>query len=187
MTSLVFVDKENGEFATTLVPKNRMRLLSAPVKLGEKVLQVPGKVFGMANPQSARKALGTINRIGFTRPGVAGNEEKSTAATKTTEVKVGLSVKKQEDCPEIERFIPYNPAEFECFDVPDDQRLSHLCLAGLAAPTPKEEVDRFSVFHTSMKMSPLKFLEENFCAEVDSFLQIVGELTVDLPPLDMDY
>ncbi|XP_058852852.1 securin-like [Acipenser ruthenus] len=185
MASLVFVDKENGEFATTLAPKNRVRL-SAPVKLGEKVLQVPGKVLGMTHPQSARRALGTVNLISSTRPGVAGNKEKSTAAT-NIEVKAGMPVKGKAGCPEIERFIPYNPAAFESFDVPEDQRLSHLCLAGLAAPTPKEELDSFSVFHTSMKMSPLKFLEDDFCAEVDSFLQIVSELTIDLPSLDMDY
>ncbi|XP_041122935.1 securin-like [Polyodon spathula] len=191
MATMIFVDKENGELGTTVVPKNRTRLLSAPANtFGEKVLQTPrpGKVFGMAKPTSARKALGTVNKIcSVTRPDFSGNKHKSKVAAKPTEkVKVCIPVKELQEYPEIEKFIPYNPVEFESFDVPEDQRLSHLCLAGLAAPTPKEELDSFSVLHSCMKWSPLKFQKENFCAEVDSFLQTVSQLTIELPPLDLD-
>ncbi|XP_041079816.1 securin-like [Polyodon spathula] len=190
MATMIFLDKENGELGTTVVPKNRTRLLSAPANaFGEKVLQTPrpGKVFSMAKPTSARKALGTVNKISPVRPDVSGNKHKSKVAAKPTEkVKVRMPVKELQEYPEIEKFIPYNPIEFESFDVPEDQRLSHLCLAGLAAPTPKEELDSFSVLHSCMTRSPLKSQKENFCAEVDSFLQTVSLLTIELPPLDLD-
>lgn len=190
MATMIFVDKENGELGTTVGPKNRTRLLSAPANtFGEKVLQTPrpGKVFGMANPLSARKALGTVNKISSVRPDVSGNKLKSKVAAKPTEkVKVCMPVKERQEYPEIEKFIPYNPVEFESFDVPEDQRLSHLCLAGLAAPAAKEELDSFSVLHSCMKLSPLKSQKENLCAEVDSFLQTVSQLTIELPPLDLD-
>ncbi|KAK1159310.1 hypothetical protein AOXY_G21959 [Acipenser oxyrinchus oxyrinchus] len=160
MATMIFVDKENGELGTTVGPKKRTRLLSAPAKtFGEKVLQAPrpGKVFGMANPLSARKALGTVNKISSVRPDVSGNKLKSKVAAKPTEkAKVCMPVKERQEYPEIEKFIPYNPVEFESFDVPEDQRLSHLCLAGLAAPAAKEELDSFSVLHSCMKLSPLK-------------------------------
>ncbi|KAK6475816.1 hypothetical protein HHUSO_G23769 [Huso huso] len=160
MATMIFVDKENGELGTTVGPKNRTRLLSAPANtFGEKVLQTPrpGKVFGMAKPLSARKALGTVNKISSVRPDVSGNKLKSKVAAKPTEkVKVCMLVKERQEYPEIEKFIPYNPVEFESFDVPEDQRLSHLCLAGLAAPAAKEELDSFSVLHSCMKLSPLK-------------------------------
>ncbi|XP_033907765.3 securin-like isoform X2 [Acipenser ruthenus] len=190
MATMIFVDKENGELGTTVGPKNRTRLLSAPANtFGEKVLQTPrpGKVFGLAKPLSARKALGTVNKISSVRPDVSGNKLKSKVAAKPTEkVKVCMLVKERQEYPEIEKFIPYNPVEFESFDVPEDQRLSHLCLAGLAAPAAKEELDSFSVLHSCMKLSPLKSQKENLCAEVDSFLQTVSQLTIELPPLDLD-
>ncbi|MGH0154309.1 UNVERIFIED_CONTAM: hypothetical protein FKN15_026867 [Acipenser sinensis] len=173
MATMIFVDKENGELGTTVGPKNRTRLLSAPANtFGEKVLQTPrpGKVFGMAKPLSARKALGTVNKISSVGPDVSGNKLKSKVAAKPTgKVKVCMPVKERQEYPEIEKFIPYNPVEFESFDVPEDQRLSHLCLAGLAAPAAKEELDSFSVLHSCMKLSPLKSQKVQ-CEEQEDYL-----------------
>nr|XP_015204875.1 PREDICTED: securin [Lepisosteus oculatus] len=83
--------------------------------------------------------------------------------------------------------IPYNPLEFECFDVPEEQRLSHLCLAGLVVPpTVEEEEDDFHLLDVCMQLSPLTLPKEDWSAELDSFLQTVSELTVDLPPMEFE-
>ncbi|XP_041050084.1 securin isoform X1 [Carcharodon carcharias] len=41
------------------------------------------------------------------------------------------TVEKSEDYPEIETFIPYNPFDFENFNVPEEHKIDHICLAGL--------------------------------------------------------
>ncbi|XP_066573179.1 securin [Amia ocellicauda] len=185
MSTMIYVDQENGLLGTPAPPKNRARLLSAPGRGANKWLKTPLSGKGLcAAPGglSARKALGAVNKIRSTEKGKPVVTPLPREKTKACKPQV-----KEEVYPEIERFIPYNPLDFESFEVPEEQRLSHLCLAGLAVPTlvPEEE-ESLDMLDVCLQLSPVKMPKEDFSAELDSFLQTVSELTVDLPPVDCE-
>uniref|UniRef100_A0A8D1TM87 Securin n=1 Tax=Sus scrofa TaxID=9823 RepID=A0A8D1TM87_PIG len=66
MSTLIFVDKENGEAGTQVAPKDRLKRGSVKALDGRSHISTPhvGKVFDAppAVPKTARKALGTVNR-----------------------------------------------------------------------------------------------------------------------------
>ena len=90
-----------------------------------------------ALPKTARKALGTVNRA--TEKSVKTNgplkQKQTTSSTKKiTEktVKAKSSVPASDDTyPEIEKFFPFNPLDFESFDLPEEHQITHLPLSGV--------------------------------------------------------
>ncbi|MBN3289787.1 PTTG1 protein, partial [Polypterus senegalus] len=140
----------------------------------------PGKLNGKP-PQLIRKALGAVNKTESSKPVV---EQKTSSMSKP---KVCAPIANPKTYPEIEKFHPYNPADFEdCYRLPEEQTISHLCLARLAMPVYEEKDDPLNV-ECPMKLSPVKLLKETSCTDVDSFLQTIAELTdIPLPSL-MDY
>ncbi|XP_039624750.1 securin-like [Polypterus senegalus] len=187
MASIVFIDKENGDLGSTASAKIRPRLQSAPVGVkGSKMFAKacptphPGKLNGKP-PQLIRKALGAVNKTESSKPVV---EQKTSSMSKP---KVCAPIANPKTYPEIEKFHPYNPADFEdCYRLPEEQTISHLCLARLAMPVYEEKDDPLNV-ECPMKLSPVKLLKETSCTDVDSFLQTIAELTdIPLPSL-MDY
>nr|XP_033783665.1 securin [Geotrypetes seraphini]XP_033783666.1 securin [Geotrypetes seraphini]XP_033783667.1 securin [Geotrypetes seraphini]XP_033783668.1 securin [Geotrypetes seraphini] len=201
MATLIYVDKENGEVGINTTNKDRLRLPSAPSK-GKSVperfhLQTPrsGKVFKAASglSQSARKALGNINNqtecnkatVATTKKNVPQKPKRllSTASKKTT----NCCDKSTENYPEIEKLIPYDPSDFECFDVPEEHKLSHLNLAGLplfVLEKEKEQHEKIvNMVPSPMKM-PSSMIWDVDCLQSDLFLlPTLEEMTVDLPPL----
>uniref|UniRef100_H3AP76 Securin n=1 Tax=Latimeria chalumnae TaxID=7897 RepID=H3AP76_LATCH len=143
------------------------------------LLQTPhaGKVFSATPslPQSARKALGNVNclvtatgRIGGTDGKKSTIKEKCVPSlkmpkvNKAPDVEMCVPVKNAEDdYPEIEKIQPYNPLDFENFEVPEEHRLSHLCLAGLPLMTLEKE-KKFDRFLTRLP-SPMKAQHLNSC------------------------
>ncbi|XP_051274969.1 securin [Dicentrarchus labrax] len=179
MANIEFAERENA----CLHPSNlkmRQRLQSAP----EKLLKSPmiAKTFTTPLP-SGRKAFASVNKI-TTTPAVNAQEKK---LLKPQEIKVKHAPhSKVEEYPEIEKFIPYDPLEFEKYSVPEDLiHLSGFALPGLAclpqAPhLCEEDLEKFAPLPN---LSPVKMPKRSdYCSELDSFLQTLDELTIELPP-----
>ncbi|NP_001297931.1 PTTG1 regulator of sister chromatid separation, securin [Esox lucius] len=181
MASINFSEREN---ATLLTPalKMRQRLTSAQGNF----LKTPltGKKLN-APRQSGRKALGAVNKLS-SAPAVNGKEKNKLLETQDTKVKTLPT--KAEEYPDIEKFIPYDPLEFEKYVFPEDA----VCLSDLALPGlvhlprvhcfPEEDSD---VFLSYMPMSPLKDLQHSDLdnKEYDPFLQTISEMTIEMPPV----
>ncbi|XP_034545659.1 securin [Notolabrus celidotus] len=176
MAHIIFAERENARLHPSSL-KMRQRLQSAP----EKLLKSPitAKTFSTPLP-SGRKALGTVNKK-IATPAVNTQEKK--ILKQETKVKQAPTTK-VEEYPEIEKFIPYDPLEFEKYSVPEDLiRLSGFALPGLASfpqalyPCEEElEIDPLP------NRSPVKMPKlPDHCSALDAFLQTLDELTVEFP------
>ncbi|XP_020359269.1 securin isoform X1 [Oncorhynchus kisutch] len=186
-TEMASIFTERNATLHTPALKMRQRLQSVP----ENLLKTPvtGKKFH-APSQSGRKALGAVNKIP-SMPAVNGQEKNKLLETQETKVKT-LPQTKVEEYPDIERFIPYDPLEFENYVIPEDVVcLSHLVLPGLVRlpEMPSLPEEDFEVLETYTCISPLKNLPRsgNCAMELDAFLQTINKLTIDLPPEMDDY
>ncbi|XP_006906541.1 securin isoform X1 [Pteropus alecto] len=199
MATLIFVDKENGEPRTRVAPKDRLKQASgSSVKAldGRTQDSTPhvGKMFGAppALPKAARKALGTVNRA--TEKSVKTNgplKQKQTtfSAKKVTEktVKAKTSVPASDDAyPEIEKFFPFNPLDFESFDLPEEHQIAQLPLNGVPLMILEEERELEKLLHlgppSPLKMPP-PLWESN---PLPSPSSILSTLDVELPPVCYD-
>lgn len=166
----IFFEQENALLHPPGL-KIRQRLQSAP----EKLLKTPAKSFNTPL-LSGRKALGTVN-IAST-PSI--NVQK---LLKPQETKVKSIQNKADKYPDIEKFIPYDPLEFQKYSIPEDLLpLSNLALPGLAQPL-YQPVEEPEMLIPLPDMSPVKMPKQSgFCSELDDFLQTLDKLTVELPP-----
>ena len=199
MSTLIFVDKENGEAGTQVAPKDRLKRGCGPsVKAldGRSHISTPhvGKVFDAppAVPKTARKALGTVNRT--TEKSVKTNgplKQKQTtfSAKKVTEktVKAKSSVPASDDnYPEIEKFFPFNPLDFESFDQPEEHQIAHLPLNGVPLMVLREERELEQLLHLGPP-SPLNMPSPPWESDVlQSPSSILSTLDVELPPVCYD-
>uniref|UniRef100_A0A2K6LKB6 Securin n=1 Tax=Rhinopithecus bieti TaxID=61621 RepID=A0A2K6LKB6_RHIBE len=176
MATLIYVDKENGEPGTRVAAKDGLRLESGPlIKALDGRSQVSTPCFGKtfdappALPKATRKALGTVNRA----------TEKS-VKTKGP-LKQKHSVPASDDAyPEIEKFLPFNPLDFESFDLPKEHQIAHLPLHGVPLMTLDEERELEKLFQLgppSPVMMPSPPWESNV---------ILSTLDVELPPVCCD-
>ncbi|KAM4826581.1 securin [Thomomys bottae] len=194
MATLIFVDKENGQPGTRLAPKEGLKLGSRPVKAldGRAPVSTPrvGKVFSapLALPKTARKALGTVNRA-TEKPGKTNEPIKQKqlnfTGKKMTEktVKAASSVPAlDDDCPEIEKFFPFNPLDFESFDLPEEHQIAHLPLSGVPLMVLEEERG----LETLLQLGPPSPIKKPGPAWASDLLQspssILSSLDVQLPP-----
>nr|XP_055034922.1 securin [Misgurnus anguillicaudatus] len=181
MDTMLFVDQENGRLTTPAIKSRQKRLHSAP----DQCMRTPltGKTHLCTPLQSNRTALGAVNKILTTSATSKKVEEKAKPAEKTK-----CSVPSQSadaEYPEIEKFFPYNPSEFETYSVPDEVCLSRFSLAGLAKRPwpPAPPVEQLLVLDPCLPLSPLKMPKETeYVDEMKAFLQTIEELTIDLPP-----
>ncbi|XP_053422085.1 securin isoform X2 [Nycticebus coucang] len=162
MATLIFVDKENGEPATRVAPKDGLKLKSRHFKAldGRSQVSTPlvGKMFDApsALPKAARKALGTVNRTTEKSVKTNGplkqkqlNFPAKKVIEKTTEAK--SSVPAADDTyPEIEKFFPFNPLDFESFDLPEEHQIADLPLNGV----PLMILDEERNFEKLLKLGP---------------------------------
>ncbi|XP_014698226.1 securin isoform X1 [Equus asinus] len=200
MATLIFVDKENGEPGTRVAPKDGMKLGSGPsVKAldGRSQVSTPrvGKTFDVppALPKAARKALGTVNRA--TEKSVKTNgplkqKQTSFSGKKVTEktVKAKSSVPAPDDAyPEIEKFFPFNPLDFESFDLPEEHQIAHLPLNGVPLMILEEERELEKLLHLGPP-SPLKMPSPLWESNpLQSPSSILSALDVELPPVCYDF
>ncbi|XP_040271597.1 securin [Bufo bufo] len=181
MATMIFIDQENN-VASTLLSKERVK------GAGKRVVRShQGKVFGSASGEKAsRKALGIVNKQVTTQKtaqclkGDLKVKNPGPAARKVSEapLKPGLQC-----YPEIETFVPYNPADFETFDVPEEHKLSHLSLTGVDLL-----VNDAKTFDSLISLEPALMEMPAFSWDSDadslpSFLATLEEITVDMPPM----
>ncbi|XP_058401288.1 securin isoform X1 [Diceros bicornis minor] len=197
MATLIFVDKENGEPGTRVAPKDGLKLGPSVKALdGRSQVSTPhvGKMFDAppALPKTARKALGTVNRA--TEKSVKTNgplKQKQTtfSAKKMTEktVKAKTSVPASDDTyPEIEKFFPFNPLDFESFDLPEEHQIAHLPLNGVPLMILDEERELEKLLHLGPP-SPLKMPSPPWESNaLQSPSSILSTLDVALPPVCYD-
>ncbi|NXW44760.1 PTTG1 protein, partial [Nyctiprogne leucopyga] len=193
MATLILIDKENGEVGGT---KNQLRLPSGSSKVLSERTQVntplPKKTIS-ASPvkcHSVRKALGNVNRT----EGVMSKMEKirqknqpcalSTTAEKTAGLESCDAVS-EEDCPEIENMFPFDPRDFESFDLPEEHKVSNINLCGVPLMVFERTYDRC----VNMVPSPVKIeeisWESNLLQSTADFLATLDEI-IDMPPPNYD-
>ncbi|XP_067422664.1 securin [Emydura macquarii macquarii] len=197
MTTLIFIDKEN-EGDVGAASKDRLRLSSASSKVLSDRSQAQTPLVGRtvsATPcmsQSVRKALGNVNRtLGTTNKKETLIQKKPVLPAKkvtgkTTKVE-SCSVVPEEAYPEIENFFPYNPLDFESFEVPEEHRLSHMSLTGVPLVIlDKNKPDRcVNMIPSPVKLSPMSW-ECDLLQSTTNFLSTLDEI-IDLPPLCHDF
>ncbi|XP_040841734.1 securin isoform X2 [Ochotona curzoniae] len=196
MATLIFVDKENGEPGSRVAPKDALKLGSGLGKAldGRTSASVPlaGKKFDAASafPKAARKALGTVNRA--TEKEVKTNAplkpKQASVAKKMTEkkVKAKTSAPAPDDTyPEIEKFFPFNPIDFESFDLPEEHQIAPLTLKGvpLMILDKERELDRLLELGPP---SPVKMPSPSWESGLPSPTSILSALDVELPPVCYD-
>ncbi|XP_005071984.1 securin [Mesocricetus auratus] len=197
MATLIFVDKDNEEPGSRLAFKDGLKL-GFGVKASDGKLQVSapqvGKVFSAtAFPKASRKALGTVNRV--TEKPVKINrplkQKQPTLTVKKTTEKAAktqqVSVSASDDAyPEIEKFFPFNPLDFESFDLPEEHQIAHLPLSGVPLMILNEE----SSFEELLHLDPPSPLKTPFLPWESNPLQspssILSTLDVELPPVCYD-
>ncbi|XP_043843660.1 securin [Dromiciops gliroides] len=198
MATLIYVDKENGEPGSHMAPKDRLK--STKALSGRAQLSTPkaGKVFAAAPvlSKSVRKALGPVNRttekenLGGKRKEPLKQKGQNFTAKKMTEKipteKTSVPFP-NETCPEIENFFPFNPLEFESFDVPEEHQLANLPLTGVPLLMLEQEksLERLVELPPSPVLLPSMTWESDLLESTSSLLSAVDE--IDLPPLCYDF
>ncbi|KAB0373874.1 hypothetical protein FD755_014130, partial [Muntiacus reevesi] len=187
------------EPGTHVAPKDGLNLGSVPsVKALDGRSQVStsrvNKMFDAppALPKTARKALGTVNRA--TEKSVKMNgplkQKQVTFSTKKIAakiVKAKSSVSALDDTySEIEKFFPFNPLDFESFDLPEEHRIAHFPLnrVPLTILDEKRELEQLLyVGPPSPLKMPSPLWESNLLQSPSS---ILSTLDVELPPVSYD-
>ncbi|MXQ84821.1 hypothetical protein E5288_WYG021561 [Bos mutus] len=87
---------------------------------------------------------------------------------------------------EIEKFFPFNPLDFESFNLPEEHQMQHLPLNGVPLMILDEERELEQLLHVGpfspLKMSP-PLWESNLLQSLSS---ILSTLDVELPPVCYD-
>ncbi|XP_077387487.1 securin isoform X1 [Festucalex cinctus] len=163
------------------------QILAPLTYVPEMSLKTPLSAKTMKTPlRTGRKALSRIVNTDFSTPVV--KQEKKTE--KLQEPKVKHAPLKEEDYPEIEKLIPYDPMEFQKYDLPEDFiPIGSLDLAGLPFPqAPLRSEDDLHLYVPPLpSISPMRMPQHpDASAEFCNFLQTIEELTIELPP-DTDW
>ncbi|XP_019570618.2 securin [Rhinolophus sinicus] len=199
MATVIFVDKENGEPGTRVARKDRLKLGSGPsVKAldgrSQDSTSRVGKMFGAppALPKGARKALGTVNRAtekSVKMNGTIKQKQTTFSAKKVTEktVKAKSLVPASDDTyPEIEKFFPFKPLDFESFDLPEEHQIAQLPLSGVPLILLNEDREFEKPLHVG-RPSPLKMPPPPWESNpLQSPSRILSTLDVELPPVCYD-
>ncbi|KAM6122798.1 securin isoform 1-T2 [Phoenicopterus ruber ruber] len=184
MATLIFIDQENGEVGAT---KNQLRLPSGSFNtpLTKKTIST-----SPATSYSVRKALGNVNRTEGVTSKIEKMRQKNQPCTtnKITEKTAGLEscdAVAEEDWPEIENMFPFDPRDFESFDLPEEYKVSNINLHG----APLMVFERTYDTCVNMVPSPLRIeeisWESNLLQSTADFLATLDEI-IDMPPPNYD-
>ncbi|XP_075365986.1 securin isoform X1 [Mycteria americana] len=189
MATLIFIDKENGEAGAT---KNQLRFPSGSSKVLSERTQVNtpcAKKTISTSPatcHSVRKVLGNVNRTEEVTSKMEKIRQKNQPCTtnKITEKIAGLEscdAVVEEDWPEIENMFPFDPRNFENFDIPEEHEISKINLHGLPLMIFERTYDRC----VNMVPSPVKIKEVSWESDLlqstADFLATLDEI-IDMPP-----
>ncbi|NXW29081.1 PTTG1 protein, partial [Phaetusa simplex] len=193
MATLILIDKENGEVGAT---KNQLRLPSGSSKVFSERTQVntplPKKTISTspATSHSVRKALGNVNRTkGVTsKTEKIGQKNQPCTANTITEKTAGLEscdAVAEEDWPEIENMFPFDPQDFETFDLPEEHKISNIDLRGVPLMIFERTYDKFvNMVPSPVKMEEISW-ESNLLQSTADFLATLDEI-IDMPPPNYD-
>ncbi|XP_069812903.1 securin-like [Dendropsophus ebraccatus] len=124
--------------------------------------------FNTAILQPIRKVLGNVNSV-----------QNKHSSTKVKQKNNQVHTKSKQMYPEIETCIPYNPLDFETFDVPEEHRLSDRHLTGVALFVCLADAKNFEAL-TSPILSPMESELINYDA-YETFSPVLEDLVIDLP------
>ncbi|XP_025903383.1 securin [Nothoprocta perdicaria] len=192
MATLIFIDKENEQVGAS---KNQLRRPSASSMVLSEKAQVhtplPKKVINAspATSLSVRKALGNVNRtVEASSKKEQLKTKKIPCAKKITEDTAGLesnAAVAEETYPEIEKMFPYDPLDFETFDVPEENSLNNLALSGV----PLMMLTSLPDVLPDMIPSPVKLQhiswESGLLQSTTDFLSTLDNI-IDMPPVNYD-
>ncbi|NXU52931.1 PTTG1 protein, partial [Turnix velox] len=188
MTTMIFIDKENGEAGAT---KSQLRFPSGSSKVFSERIQVntphPKKITS-ASPApsfSVRKALGNVNRTEGVKVKLE-KTEKNPPCTKTTGRTAELDTC-DEEWPEKENMFPSDPRDFDSFELPEEDKINNIDLHGVPLMVFERTYDKF----VSMVPSPVKKQEDiswgtDLLQSTNDFLATLDEI-IDMPPLHYDF
>ncbi|KGL85766.1 Securin, partial [Tinamus guttatus] len=153
---------------------------------------LPKKVINAspATSLSVRKALGNVNRTLEASSKKKQLKTKSCphTAKKITEEMAGLEscdAVAEEAYPEIEKMFPYDPLDFESFDVPEENSLNNLVLSGVPlmmfTSLPDVLPDRVP---SPVKLPQISW-ESGLLQSSTDFLSTLDNI-IDMPPLNYD-
>uniref|UniRef100_A0A2K6LKD1 Pituitary tumor-transforming 2 n=1 Tax=Rhinopithecus bieti TaxID=61621 RepID=A0A2K6LKD1_RHIBE len=163
MATLIYVDKENGEPGTRVAAKDGLKLGSGP------------SIKALALPKATRKDLGIVKRA----------TEKSVKTNGPSKQKHSVPAS-NDTYPEIEKLFPFNPLDFESFDLPEECQIAHLPLSGVPLMILDEEGELEKLFQLGPP-SPVKMPSPPWeCNLLQSLSSILLTLDVELPVVCYD-
>ncbi|XP_035194849.1 securin [Oxyura jamaicensis] len=192
MTTLIFLDKENGEVGAA---KNQLRHPSGSSKVLSERTQVstplPKKSIKIspATSHSVRKALGNVNRtVGVTsKKEQMRQRNQPCTVKKVAEKTAGLEsqdVMLEEPFPEIEKIFSYDPGDFENFDLPEEYRVCDINLYGaplmVFTSTSEKPLD---MVPSSVKTEEMSW-ESNLLQSTTDFISTLDEI-IDMTPMNL--
>ncbi|XP_073437130.1 securin-like isoform X2 [Dendrobates tinctorius] len=167
MEAVMWCEKENGDLC--LPSKTNCPTVA---RLNKGSLQmINAKSFTVAKPRALRKALGNINQVQARKPASSKVAKKS-----------NLTKEMSEEHPEIDTFIPYNPLDYETFDVPEEHKLSDCCLASLPLLVSKDDAERFSALANPV-LSPMETEPIKYDYSIATSIPLFDDTAIDLPVL----
>ncbi|XP_069754951.1 securin [Narcine bancroftii] len=204
MAVRVFVEKENELLSACTKKHPKLRSSESSLQQtpkARKMLTVPHL------QQSSRKALGDVNSFLHTGTKTDCSQKKGrekilkmnrnvqTFKTAKPTGKPSISEppkspEKPEVYPEIETFIPFDPLDYEDFNVPEEHRLDHICLAGLPLLILEKEGALMEKVLNKVP-SPMKWpsLGKEFSLdfEMTDVLAELDGIEVELPSIENDF
>ncbi|XP_061858874.1 securin isoform X2 [Colius striatus] len=153
---------------------------------------LPKKTIGVspATSHSVRKALGNVNRTGgvTSKMEKIGEKNQPRTASKITEKTAGLEScgsGAEEDWPEIENMFPFDPQDFESFDLPEEHKVSNINLCGVPLMIFERTYDRcVNTVPSPTEIEEISW-EPNLLQSTADFLATLDEI-IDMPPPNYD-
>ncbi|CAN2390157.1 hypothetical protein PRIEUP_LOCUS193, partial [Pristimantis euphronides] len=147
-----------------------------------------GKVFGSASGEKTiRKALGDVNKQVMTQKSVQPLKGDRKVKKPTPAAKKVANVPSKPDkqqYPTIEKCVPYNPADFESFAVPEEHKLSHCSLAGVGLLMNGTNAKKSASFSVELALMDIPTLIwESGADGLPAFLASLEEITVEMPTM----
>ncbi|KAM4675568.1 securin-like isoform 1-T2 [Discoglossus pictus] len=193
MATMIYVDQENGDITASMSSKDRVKFSSkSSNSASSKGLPTySGKVFQASEKVPSRKALGNVNKqvmapkAGATQKNNPKKLKAPLLAARKASVTTCPAKADKENYPEIENFFPYSPLDFERFEVPEEHKLSHICLAGVPLMVHKNEKFEalLNIQPAPMEMPPRSW-ESDVTNALPSLLDTLDDITLDMPPFE---